>query len=259
MAKSIEEVRKSLRSNEEIVVPEELPEELGQFREAVQPGSYRFQLPPSVDDCFGDPIEVAVRDAAGNVIPDPKKAGQVDPQTGQPYILKKQRIQLVFERECALIILQSPKGRYDGEPFSYRISNVERNRPAGKGIKIAVADLTYLLRAFDARVALRTNEEFVRAAAQLLAGRQFGADVEWQGYCNPTKDVYFKFPGEAGAEVYEPAKREGEAENAKGCGKRYYMSKWPRDPKDSTLYAARLACECGAFLLPNVSLVRFRA
>ncbi len=259
MAKNYQEILQNLKK-EELEIPYDagIPDELGPMREAIQPGSYRFQFPPSIDDCWGDPLQVAVRDGDGKVILDPK--GGQDPKTGQPKIVTKERIQLIFEREGALTIIQSPRGEYDNEPFSWRLSNVERPRFAGQNLRVPVSDMTYLLRALAPEARPKSNQDFVQLCLNVLPAAKFGADAEWSAFCNPDRESLFAFPGEAGETVYEPAKVEGTEELAKGCGARLYMSRWPRNPKDTHRYAERAPCpKCGAILRPFANLARFRA
>lgn len=245
MPKTYQEVMAGLKK-EEIPqeAPDELPEERGEFREPPQPGTYRFQLPAAIENCF-DIIDVKQRDGDGKVVTD---------AAGNP--ITYQRVNLVLDGSNALVILQSPGNKVNGEPFNTRISNIERDRWAGKDLKVKVSDLTYLLRAMAPEARPRTNEEFIQLCLQVLPNRQFTADVEWGGYCDDKKDAYFEFPDETGGKVYQPFKDEGAAENRKGCGKRVYQSKWPHDANG---YAARGKCECGASLFPRAQLVRFKA
>ena len=232
-------------------LPEEIPEELS-FRAPPLPGSYRFRLPTAIGNCF-DVLDVAQRDEKGEVvlIADPEKPGQTKPATYQ-------RINLILDGVNGLVIEQAPPGsEVVGEPFSTRISNAERNRYVGKGLPmVKVSDMTYLLRALAPDARPRTNQEFLDVCLATLPGKQFGADVEWNGYCNPTRDAEFAFQDEAGATIYQTYKDEGQAENRKGCGKRVYSNKWPHD---ETGYSERGQCECGAWLRPFGQLARYKA
>jgi hypothetical protein len=243
MPKSYAELMAGLKK-ETIDVPyDEIPEELGAFREPPQPGSFRFQIPPKIQDCF-DLIEVERRDAEGKVVVGTDGKA-----------LTYQRIQLIFDGPNALTIVQSPRGAYDNEPFNTRISNIERSRFVSKDVRVKVADLTYLLRAKAPDARPRTNEEFITVALQTLPGQAFGADIEWNGFCNPKNDAVFAFPGEGGETVYEPALDDATNQAKKGCGERVYMNKWPRE---KGVYAARAQCKCGAVLRPFAQLVRFK-
>lgn len=249
-AKSLQEVLAALKK-EDIPqdIPEEIPEERGEFREPPQPGSYRFRMPVALENCF-DLVEVTQKDGEGKPVlgPDGKA-------------LTYQRVNLILDGPNALVITQSPGGKRTGEPFTTRISNIERPRFAGKGATVKVSDMTYLLRAVAPDARPRTNQEFIDLCTQLLSNREFGADVEWSGFCNDKKDAYFQFEAEdgGGGVVYETAKAEGTSENVKGCGTRVYQSKWPHDANG---YAERMQCPkpgCGAWLRPFAQLVRFKA
>jgi hypothetical protein len=245
--KSYQEVLQGLKKEELDIPYDELPEEMGAFRDAPQPGSYRFKCPPSLDTCF-DTLQMAVRDGEGNII---QKDGKN---------VTQERINVIFDRDYALVILQSPHGAVDGEPLNYRISNVERRRPAGKDVFVKVSDLTYLLKAVAPEARPKTNEEFIQVAMQTLPGLEFGADIEWQGSCNPERSAYFAFANEETGEVmYETAVAEGETEEKKGCGKRIYHRDWPKDPEKPGQYLTRATCECQASIRPFVQLVRFKA
>ena len=244
--KSYQEVMAALKPQEAPQeLPEELPKELGEFREPPQPGAYRFQVPAALESCF-DVIDVAQRDGESKVI----LGADQKPVTYQ-------RVNLILDGPNALTIVQSPGGKIDGEPFSTRISNIERPRFVGKNVPtVKVSDMTYLLRAKAPEQRPRLNGEFIALALQVLPSQQFSADIEWNGYCNPKNDAYFAFQNEKKETIYEPARDEGATENRKGCGNRIYQSKWPHD---ATGYAARAQCECGAFIRPFAQLVRFKA
>jgi hypothetical protein len=256
--KSYNEVIASLRKEEVPQdIPEEIPEERGEFREPPQPGSYRFRAPAAIENCF-DIMEVVQKDADKKPVLGPD---------GKP--VTYQRLNLIFADANALVIVQSPGSKVDNEPFNTRISNVERPRFIGKNQTVKVPDLLYLLRALDPTVRPRTNEEYIALCLKLLPNATFGADIEWNGFCNPKKDARFRFEDEKGGFVYEEAKEEGATENRKGCGLHIYQGKWP---KDSTgLYASRAQCleggvdpatgapKCGAWLYPFSQLVRFKA
>lgn len=246
----LNDVLNAVKANKEVFeIPyENIPEELGAFKPVPQPGSFRFRIPASIDDCF-DTVEIAQFEGEG----DQRKPIMRD---GKP--VTKTYIQLVFDRDKALAIVQSKGGVYDGEDYSTRISNVPRNRFAGKGVKVQVSDLTYLLRALDPTARPVDNEQFVHACLAALPGREFGADIEWSGYCNPKKDAMFPFEGtEPGSIVYETSTPEGASEPQKGCGAKVYQSDWP---KVGGLYAERATCPgCNASIRPFGQLARFRA
>ncbi len=250
--KTYQEVMAALKPQElPQELPEEIPDERGEFREPPQPGSYRWRCPAAIENCF-DLIDVAQKDAEGNVVmvDDPAKPGEKTPLTYQ-------RVNLIFDGPNALVIAQSPGGKTDGEPFSTRISNIERPRFVSKNVSLKVSDLTYLLRAKAPDQRPRINAQFIALALQVLPSQEFGADVEWQGFCNPKNDAYFAFTNEKGETVYETAKRQAtDTENAKGCGERIYSNKWPRTPEG---YAPRAQCKCGAWIRPFAQLARFKA
>ncbi len=243
--KSYQEVMAALKPQEVPQdLPEEIPEERAAFREPPQPGSYRFLAPQAIENCF-DTIEVTQKDAEDKPVVD--AAGK--PQTYQ-------RINVIFDGPNALVIKQSPGDKVTGEPFTTRISNIERPRYSGRTMIGKVSDLTYLLRAKAPEQRPRTNAEFIQLCLKVLASAEFGADVEWQGVCNPKKDAYFAFQSENGETIYEPAREEGAAENKQGCNTRIYQKDWPHDANG---YGPRAQCKCGAWVRPFTQLVRFKA
>jgi hypothetical protein len=244
--KSYQEVMAALKPQEvPQELPEEIPEERAAFREPPQPGSYRFRAPQAIESCF-DTVEVAQKDAEGKPVLDAAQK----PVTYQ-------RINVIFDGPNALVITQSPSDKTTGEPFTTRISNIERARYSGRTMVGKVSDLTYLLRAKAPEQRPRTNAEFIQLCLKVLPSAEFGADVEWQGFCNPKKDAYFAFPSADGSEtIYEPGRDEGAAENKQGCNTRTYQGDWPHDASG---YAPRVQCKCGAWVRPFAQLVRFKA
>jgi hypothetical protein len=261
MPKTYQELMSSLKKEDLSIPYENIPEERGEFRAVPQPGHFRFEFPQNLENAL-DIIEVKKYDGSGNVIQGPD---------GKPVM--EQRIQIVLAKEHALKIVQSKDAKYDGEDFDYRLNNIERLRSAGKDLKVRVSDLTYLFRALLPDARPQSNAEVVSLIVQHLPGKQFGADLEYSGYCNPAKDAYFAIDDGQGGVRYEPYKQEGSAENIKGCGKRVYHSAWP---KENGVYAERMLCpgtdempapegwkpgepKCGASLRPFATLVRFKA
>src|SRR5262245_23798272 len=110
----------------------QVPDERGEFRQAQQPGPYRFRLPQAIEACFAEPFDVTVKEGTGA---DRKVVMGAD---GKPKT--RQRIALDFSKDHALVITQSKdfdgdgKGDYDGEDFQCRISNAERPRWIAKGV-----------------------------------------------------------------------------------------------------------------------------
>ena len=144
-------------------LPEEIPDERAAFREPPQPGAYRFGVPQALENCF-DTIEVTQKDAEGKPVLD---AAQ------QP--VTYQRVNVIFDGPNALVIKQSPADKTTGEPFSTRISNIERARYSGKTMIGRISDLTYLLRAKAPEQRPRTNSEFIALALKVLPSADFGA------------------------------------------------------------------------------------
>jgi hypothetical protein len=151
------------------------------------------------------------------------------------------RINGVFDSDAPLVIVQSPAKAYDGEEFSYRISNVPRERTKEK---ILVSDMDLLLRALGETKKPATNKGYAQAL-QKYAGKEFGATVEFSYRCNPSREAYFDV-GDGTQQA---------AEGRMGCGARYYQ----RDvPKVEGVQPVRITCsnpECGASVraFPNLT------
>jgi hypothetical protein len=205
-----------------------MPEQMGSFREDPQPGTYRFKLSAKLDDIWDT----------------------IDAKT------KGTRINAIFDDTHPLVIVQSPGGALDGEPFLYRISNVERRRgKADDPNAVEVSDLDYLLRdGLGETTKPKTNAEYAKALMR-HAGEEFTADLERSWNCRKDKNI----------RVFdETQQRTVEVEGTLGCGSRYYqkdVSKVPSDPNDPAslpVYPRTITCQCGAQIRGFSNLSRFR-
>lgn len=178
---------------------------VGGFRPLIQPGNFRFRLPTNMGNLWE----------------------KVDASKGE-------RVAAQFDQDTPLVIVQSPGGTYNGEPFQTRISNVER--PRGRE-KIEVSDMDYLLRALGHKERPKTNAAYIQALMQ-YPGKEFSATVEVQYSCNPNKDIYVD-DGNGGSQ---------QVPDHKGCGARYYQNDVANLKVDGK-FPERIPCggeNCGA-------------
>ena len=212
-----------------------IPDQLGSFQEPPQPGSYRFKLPAKMDAIW-DGFEVTTTKTPGT------------------------RSAAKFDDSSPLLIVQSPGGVHDGEPFTTRITNAERRRGKKDDANAPeVSDMDYLLRdSFGIAQKPATNPAYAQTLMK-LGGQEFTADVEWGWNCSQTRDIYVD-NGQGGSM---------QLEGKKGCGSRYYqkdvdMLKVPSNPDDPNspkVFPLRITCsnpECGATIRAFPNLVRFR-
>lgn len=211
------------------VAPDAIPDEFGPPSTLFYPGAYRFKLPADLTHLW-EKVEVTVNDQ-----------GVADAAGTK----KGERVQIEFTSADPLIIEQSLDPDVIGQAFTCRISNVERNRARKGEPKVYVSDMTYLLRALGSKnPAPKSNLEFVKELCA-LAGRSFGATLEYSTYCNKTRDAQQAVFGEDGTmTLVQLTNTEGAP--VQGCGKRYYMSDWPKN--EDGVYLDRRTCECGASL-----------
>lgn len=194
---------------------DQIPENIGQsFPDPPQPGKYRFRAPTNLNGQFA--------------VVETEKHGT--------------RINLIFDQEAPLTIIQSPLKAYDGEEFQYRLSNVPRERTKEK---ILVSDMDILLRALGVSQRPKTNKAYAQAITQALAGKDFGATLEFSYRCNPDRQAYFD-DGQGGTVPVE---------GRVGCGQRYYQRSVP---KVDGMQPVRITCsnpECGASIraFPNLT------
>lgn len=206
----------------------DLPDQIGgSFPDPPQPGPYRFQLPQpaAIAECWET----------------------MDTERGQ-------RIVAVLRDNAALLIVQSPAGRYNGEPVSTRISNAERRR--GKDETKLASDMDYVLAVTKfAGKKPSTNLEYAQALLA-QAGKQFGADWEFQWFCNANKPIRVEDPGN-GIQVLDG--QEGRPLQ-QGCGERYYQKQVNKEPNEqgNMEYPVRIVCNCGAQLRAFGQIARFR-
>ncbi len=203
--------------NDQIEVPEQLPDQPGRYVPPPQPGSYVFRLPEDMRAIW-EPFDAASLGGA-------------------------RRVWAVFDDEHPLTIVQSPDGTRDGETFRQRISNAERAR-GRDGVK--VSDMTYLLRALGEDTStLRTNQDFVRALLK-HAGETFKADIEYSANCNENRNIYVQTE-EGGFEELDQ----------KGCGKRYYQRDFDKLKQGGVYPDRITCEGCGASLRAFPNLTRF--
>ena len=240
MGKSIEE----LALKEEVlptVAPTEIPEEFSSAPLPPYPGLYWWKLPADLATIWADPFDIKV-DENGIADREGTKTSQ--------------RIAAAFEGEHALKILHAEHGEHIGESFSTRISNAERNRARKNQPPIHIPDMTYLLIALgDPNPSPGSNAAFAKALMQ-HGGEQFKANLEWTAGCNSERQVYYEQADEGGNPTLQPGCEEDGVTPINGCGNRYYMNDWPKDPT-SGRYLERRICSCGASLRPFGQLRNF--
>jgi hypothetical protein len=198
----------------------DLPE-FGTFREPPQPGSYRFQLPDDLS-------------AIWDVYDTPAK---------QP----PQRIRAMFDKDHPLLIVQSPGGKMNNEPFETRISNEERSR--GKDKSIVASDMDYLLRALKVTQKPGSNRAYIDAM-KLQAKKQFGADIRFSWKCSDSRNIRVRDAQGAVQEV----------EGRKGCNTAFYQEDLPNGGKDASgNVPTQIQCTCGALLRAFANLDNIRS
>lgn len=207
-------------TNEQVGQPidyAEIPDQFGGFSEPPQPGEYRVKLPQDLSAIW----EV------------------FDHTNGNP---PGKRLRAKFDDAHPLVIIQSPDGRLNGEPFQTSISNAERRR-GKKDDPTApfVSDMDYILRdVWQITQKPKTNAAYAQEF-QKHGGSEMGLRITWNWFCNPKKNI-FTDNGQGGFTEVQQA----------GCGTSYYMKdieKVPVDPNNplgEKVYPLRITCQCGA-------------
>lgn len=207
-----------------------MPEQLGTFVDPPQPGTFRFKFPTRMDDLWES----------------------FDYAEGTP---PGKRIRAKFDDAHPLLILQSPDGTHNGEPFTTTVTNAER--PRGKKTdanRPQISDMDYFNR--DVFGLAQKPVGNVGYAQEFMkhAGEEFTADITWSWYCNPKRNIYVD-NGQGGyMEV-----------DQKGCEQSYYprdlekVHANPDDPQSPMVYPLRITCgKCGANLRAFANLSNFR-
>lgn len=191
----------------------------GTFTPPPPPGAYRFQLPTDLSSIW-DLIDV--------------------PDKTPP-----QRVRATFDRDHPLLILQSPGGKSNNEPFETRLTNNERGR--GKDKAVTASDFDYVLRAVGEKTKPKNNTEYIRTL-QRHAGKQFGADLRYSWRCSKDRDIRAR---DAAGQVQV-------VEGKKGCGESYYQEDVPKNAAGEVPY--EITCgSCGALLRAFANLDNIRS
>lgn len=205
---------------------DEIPAERGSFVPPPQPGSFRFALPKVINNFESITTE---------------KYGE--------------RISVVFDAASPLVIVQSPASKYNGDSYETRLNNIPR--PRGKE-KVLVADTSYLLKALGVEKRPTTNLETAKAI-QSLAGKDFGADIEWSWGCGKRRAARFLNPEDGSLYTAEDAESVLDGDDAglkAGCGKYTYQGDVQKVEGE---YPLTISCpECSAQVRAFANLRNFK-
>lgn len=191
----------------------------GSFTPPPPPGAYRFQLPGDLS-------------AIWDLFDTPEKT-------------PPQRVKATFDRDHPLLIVQSPQGKSNNEPFETRLTNNERKR--GKGGEVVASDMDYLLRALGEKQKPKSNREYIQIV-QRHVNKQFGADLRYSWRCSKDRDIRAR----------DTAGQVQVVEGHKGCGEAYYQEDVPKSADGSVPY--EITCgNCGALLRAFANLDNLRS
>jgi hypothetical protein len=221
MGKNLTELAGTLKDEVLPTAGEELDDlpTFGTFTPPPPPGAYRFKLPmdlSSIWDLF---------DAPGKTPP--------------------QRVKMALDRDHPLLIVQSPGGKSNGEPFETRLTNNERKR--GKDGAVVASDMDYLLRACGEKAKPKSNREYMQAV-QRHGGKEFGADLRYSWRCSKDRDI----------RVRDQANQIQTVEGKKGCGESYYQEDVQKNADGSVPYEVTCS-NCGALLRAFANLDNLRS
>ena len=159
-----------------------------------------------------------------------------------------------FSRNAPLLIVQSPTGAQNGEPFTTQLSNVPRARNKEK--TVFASDWDYLNQALKEAARPKTNQEYgQRLIAKGQEKARFFASVEWSWHCNPKSAAFFQ----QGDSLVETTDTTGA--KVVGCDRRYYQARPGGQggvEKVNGVYPLRIQCECGASVRAFANLRNFR-
>lgn len=181
----------------QVEIPDEIPEEGSNYIPLVQPGSFIFKLPDDMSAIWY----------------------KRDTNQGP-------RITAGFTRDNPLIVTGDSNGDYIASPVVTFISNAER--PRGRE-RVPVPDMFYLLAVLEKDVSekelkakLKNNVDYVNMLRK-HEGQEFQADIHWEAYCNPNKNIWMTIVDE------NNNPRLAEQEGTPGCGSGY--NSFSRDKK----------------------------
>ena len=198
----------------------DLPD-FGSFREPPQPGAYRFRLPADLS-------------AIWDVYDTPNK-------------VPGQRIRALFDKDHPLLIVQSPGGRANNEPFETRISNEERSR--GKDKLVIASDMDYVLRALKVAQKPGSNRAYIEIMKQQV-NKEFAADIRYSWKCSADRNIRIK----------DQAGSIQEVQGRPGCGTSYYQEDLPNGGKQPDgMVPTQIQCQCGALLRCFANLDNIRS
>lgn len=209
-----------------------MPDQLGSYTPLIQPATYRFRLPKDLSGVW-DKFEHTNTNKPGT------------------------RIRAVFDDNNPLIIVQSPGGEHDGEPFTTRISNAERKRGKKDDTNAPyISDMDYINRDvwdLPGKPGNGSNIAYLQEFSK-HGGTEFSAEVTWNWFCNPNKDIY--------ADNGQGALQQ--VTGQKGCGTSYYQRDVekvranPEDPNSPLVFPERITCQCGANVRAFANLGNFK-
>lgn len=221
MGKTLQELAGELKDEVLPTAGEELDDLpiFGTFTPPPPPGAYRFRLPSDMS---------AIWDAFDT-----------------PDMTPPQRIKATFDRDHPLLIVQSPQGKSNNEPFETRLTNKERKR--GKGGEVTASDLDYLLRALGDKTKPKSNRGYMQAV-MAHANKEFGGDLRYSWRCSKDRDIRAR----------DPQGQIQVVEGKKGCGEGYYQEDVPKGPDGQVPYEIQCGT-CGALLRAFANLDNLRS
>lgn len=207
----------------------ELPSQIGIYFPLPQPGNaYSFFIP-------------------GPMVWLPEQVVEADKPASRPRLYFRQAPDKPATKAAnPLEIVASPKDENNGQPFQATISTQRRARDKAK--VVLVSDAHYLMLALDPTFSgsdpagkLTPLQYLVISLNAKAVGAVFDATVDWNGNCNPKRDIYSVVKDEV-------------IEGRKGCGMKYALRRrkdgnpkalFPHIeaiPKDGTRWLDRFRC-----------------
>jgi len=156
-----------------------------------------------------------------------------------------QRVRMVLDRDHPLLIVQSPGGKNNNEPFETRLTNNER--PRGKDRSVVASELDYLLRALGEKGKPKSNREYM-TMIQKHAGREFGADIRYSWTCSKEREKRAKDQNGAFTKI----------EGSHGCGEKYYQEDVPKDANGQVPFEV-MCSACGNWMNAWANLDNLRS